>query len=233
MAGGFGLFRKNPVILLVLNMVLLLIALALSVVPVVGMYLLYLLTPLFLAGLMVACRDLAAGEEIEIAHLFHGFREASSQLITLGGVYLVGNVLIAGIAMALGGEELREVMKAAASGSPQSVSAQAADKASVAVLIGAALYIPLVMALWFAPALVILDKVPGWRALGLSLRACLLNILPFLLYGAIMSVLLLLALMLVVLGLALWVPLAVATTYVSYREVFPAASKPAQPAALP
>lgn len=221
-ADGFRLFRSNPIILIVLNMVLLLVALALSVIPLVGTYLLYLLTPLFLAGMMVACRDLEAGMEIEIAHLFAGFRKGASQLVTVGGVYLVGNVLIAGVAMTIGGEELREVMRAAAAGTPGDISPQAADKASVAVLAAGALYIPLVMLMWFAPALVILDEVPGWRALGMSLRACAVNLLPFLLYGLIMSALLLLALMLFLVGLALWVPLAVVTTYVSFRDIFPA-----------
>jgi hypothetical protein len=226
---GFRLFRKNPIILIVLNMVLLLVALALCVIPIAGAYLLYLLTPMFHSGLMVACRDLEAGQDIEISHLFLGFRRSASQLITVGGVYLVGNVLVAGIAMTMGGEELREVMRAAAAGTPGEISPQAADKASLAVLVAGALYVPLIMTLWFAPALVILDEVPGWRALALSLRACLTNILPFLLYGLIMSALLLVAMMLFLIGLALWVPLAVVTTYVSFRDIFPAVSEAHRP----
>ena len=63
---GFRLFRKNPLILIVLTMLVLLLALALSIVPYIGAYLLYLLTPIFLAGMMSACRDVDAGEEIEI-----------------------------------------------------------------------------------------------------------------------------------------------------------------------
>jgi hypothetical protein len=42
------------------------------------------------------------------------------------------------------------------------------------------------MAFWFAPALVMLDRVPAWRALVLSLRACVRNMLPFLVYSVAM-----------------------------------------------
>lgn len=226
---GFRLLRKNPLILIVLNMLALLLALALSMIPVVGSYLLYLATPILLGGMMVACRDLAAGEEIEIAHLFAGFRQAASQLITVGGVYLVGNVLVAGVAMTLGGEALREVMQAAASGSPDDISPEAANEAASAVLVAAVLYVPVVMLMWFAPALVVLDEVPAWQAMLLSLKACLVNVLPFLLLSLIMSVLLTIALMLFVVGIALWVPLVMVSTYASYVDVF----RPRAPAAGP
>lgn len=224
---GFRLFRKNPLILIVLTMLVLMLALALSVVPYVGAYLLYLLTPIFLGGMMVACRDVDAGEEIEIVHLFAGFRDGAAQLVTVGGVYLVGNVLIAGVTMMLGGEALREVMQAAAAGTPQNIDPQAADKAAIAVMVAAALYLPVMMLMWFAPALVMFDKLPAWRALVMSLKASLVNALPFLLYSVIMSALLMLALMLFVVGLALWVPLAVVTTYVSYRDIFGSRARPA------
>jgi uncharacterized membrane protein len=219
-ARAFGLFRRNPLIWIVLNLVLLLIVLAADMLPVIGLYLVYLLTPLFLAGLMTACRDADAGQEIEIAHLFAGFRQSASQLVTVGGVYLVGNVAIAGVAMYVGGAELRETLQAAAEGAPERIAPEVANKAATAVLLAAALFLPLAMAVWFAPALVILDRVPAPRALVLSMRACLANFLPFLLYGALMSVLLFLALLLVFVGLVVWMPVAVISAYTSYRDVF-------------
>jgi hypothetical protein len=39
------------------------------------------------------------------------------------------------------------------------------------------------MAYWFAPALVAIDGLPAVQAMTLSFRACLMNILPFLVYG--------------------------------------------------
>jgi len=229
-ARGFTLFRRAALIWVVLAMIMVLLALALSMIPVLGSYLLYLLTPILLGGLMVAARDTEAEQEIEIAHLFRGFSENAGQLVTVGGVYLVGNVVIAGMALSLGGEDLRQVIEAARAGKPESVDPDAAKRASVAVLAAAALFLPLAMAMWFAPALVMLQGVPAWRAMALSVRACLVNALPFLLYGAVMSVLLLIALALAVVGIALWLPLAILTAYTAWRDVFDAAPPPAQPA---
>ncbi len=219
-AEAFALFRRNPLIWLVLTGVLFGIAMALSLVPVLGTYLLYLLTPLLLAGLMTACRDAEAGKEIEIAHLVRGFRENASQLVTIGGVYLVGNVVIGGIVMSVGGAELQEAFRAAREGTPEALSAEVANRASVALLIGGALFVPLAMATWFAPALVILDNLPALPALQLSMRGCLANLLPFLLYGMIMSGLLFAAMLLLFVGVLFWLPLALLTGYTGYRDVF-------------
>lgn len=219
-AEAFALFRRNAILWIVLSMIMLLLGVALTLLPVLGGYLLYLVTPILLAGLMVAARDTEAGQEIEIAHLFRGFRENAAPLVTVGGVYLVGSVLVRGVALSLGGEELRQVIEATEAGHPEQIGPEAADKASTAILAAGALFVPLAMAMWFAPALVMLDGVPPWRAMAMSMRACAVNVLPFLLYGAVMSALLLLALALVFIGFAFWVPLAILTAYTAYRDVF-------------
>jgi uncharacterized membrane protein len=226
-AQAFSLFRRNPLIWIVLNLALLGIVVGADLLPVIGTYFMYLLMPMFLAGLMTACRDAEAGQEIEIAHLFAGFRQNAGQLVTVGGVYLVGNVVIAGVTMYVGGEELREALQAAAQGTPERIGLEVANKAATAVLLAAALFVPLAMAVWFAPALVILDRMPAPRALLLSLQACLANWLPFLLYGALMSVLFLGAALPLFVGLLVWIPLAVISAYTSYRDVFAPAPTPA------
>jgi hypothetical protein len=221
---AFALFRRNALNWIVLNLALLLVALGLTVIPVIGAYVLYLLTPMFLAGLMSACRDQEAGRDIGIGHLFYGFRHNAAHLVTVGGIYLVGQVVIAGLVLSIGGSELQEVMRAAAQGDAQPLTPAAADRISLAVLVGSALFVPLVMAVWFAPMLVIFDDVPAVRAMQASMRACLLNLLPFLLYGVIISGLLLVAIAPLFAGLVLWVPLAVISGYTSYRDIFQGAA---------
>jgi hypothetical protein len=218
-AEAFGLFRRSPVIWIALHLVLLLIAFGLFMIPRLGIYLVYLLWPLLLAGLMTACRDAERGREIEIAHLFKGFVENASPLVTLGGIYLVGNVVVTGVAMAVGGAALQEVMQAASEGTAN-LDPVVADQALLAMLVYAALYLPLAMAFWFAPALVMLDRVPPTQALMRSVQACLANLLPFLVYGLVMSALLFVALVLVFVGLLLWAPIAIISTYTAYRDVF-------------
>ena len=204
-----------------LNLALLLIALGLVVVPVIGAYALYLLTPIFLAGMMVACREQEAGREVEIAHLFRGFRHNASHLVTVGGVYLVGQVVIAGLVLSIGGAELQDAHAGRCRRQCAAVDAGRQPTASLSRCWWAArCSCRFVMAVWFAPMLVIFDEVPAVRAMQLSVRACLLNLLPFLLYGVIMFGLLVVAMAPLFAGLVLWVPLAVISGYTSYRDIF-------------
>ncbi|HYD33184.1 MAG TPA: BPSS1780 family membrane protein, partial [Methylophilaceae bacterium] len=78
---GFALFRLNPLIWIALFSVYLLIGTLLSLVPVLGAILLNLLAPIFVAGFMVGCRVLEKGGELELRHLFAGFRHHAAQLI--------------------------------------------------------------------------------------------------------------------------------------------------------
>ena len=178
---GFDLFKKSPIIWVVLFIILLLIAIALHFIPILGPLVLYILSPVFLAGLMVGCKAQQSGEELEIAHLFAGFKKNTNSLITLGGVYLVGQIIIFGVMFIFGGGAIFALMRG---GQPDLAAMTAAlSSAMLAVLIGLALYIPLVMALWFAPALVIFNDVQPVPALKSSFNACLKNIIPFFIYG--------------------------------------------------
>lgn len=228
---AFGLFRKNPLIWLALNLVLLLIGAGLMMLPVIGTYVLYLLTPLFLAGIVSAARDLDSGKDIEIAHLFHGFRSNSTQLVTVGGVYLVGQVLISGVMLTIGGPEFQQLVATGMAGvdAPQ-LTPEALSRITMAMLVGMALFVPLAMATWFAPALVLLGNQPGFRAMIFSVMACLRNILPFLVYGILTFVLLVLAVIPFGLGLVLWIPVMLLSMYTSYRDLFTEPGQPAAPA---
>ena len=218
---AFHLFRRNPLIWLVLNLALLLIGVGLSVLPVVGPYMLYLLTPVFLGGIMAAATDLEAGQEIEIAHLFRGFRQNAAHLVTVGGVYLVGQVVISGVMLTIGGPEFQEAVRAGIGAlDAPTLTPEGTRRVLQAMLVGTLLFVPLAMAVWFAPALVILDNQPGFQALWTSMLASARNAVPLLLYSIVSSVLLLLAVIPFGLGLILWIPVMLLTIYTSYRDVF-------------
>lgn len=228
---AFGLFRRNPLIWTALNLVLLLIGIGLLMLPVIGAYVLYLLTPVFLAGIISAAYDLDSGKDIEIAHLFHGFRRNATQLVTVGGVYLVGQVLISGVMLTVGGPEFQQMVATGmADVDATQLTPEALSRITMAMLVGMALFVPLAMAIWFAPALVLLGNQPGFRAMVFSVMACLRNILPFLMYGILSFVLLVLAVIPFGLGLILWIPVMLLTMYTSYRDVFTAAVEPGAPA---
>ena len=220
-AAAVGLFKKNALIWIVLHLILVLIGAGLSILPMIGPYLLYLLTPLFLGGLMTAANDIQSGQSIEIAHLFRGFRQNTSHLITVGGVYLVGQVVISGVMIMLGGPEFQEALKVGVDGiDPTKITPEVATRILMALLVGTSLFVPLTMATWFSPTLVILDGVPAFAAMGASARACLRNMQPFLVYGVFSLLLLVVAAIPFGIGLVLWIPVMVLTMYTSYRDIF-------------
>ncbi len=58
-------------------------------------------------------------------------------------MYLVGQVRHCRLLLSIGGAELRDAMQAAAQGNAQQLAPEAADRISLAVLVGSALFVPL------------------------------------------------------------------------------------------
>lgn len=216
---GFELFRKSPIIWIVLFIILASIFLVSLFVPLIGPLIFNLLLPTFVAGLMVGCRALEQGEELELVHLFAGFRKNLNQLITVGGVNLVGQIAIVGVIMVFGGSALFTLFMGGKQSDPETLVA-AMRTMGLAMLVGMALFVPLLMVLWFAPLLVIFDDMRAAAAMKLSFNACLKNLLPFLVYGVIAFVLWMIASIPLGLGLLVLMPVLVASVYVSYKDIF-------------
>ncbi|HEX7465582.1 MAG TPA: hypothetical protein VF309_03000, partial [Usitatibacter sp.] len=58
------------------------------------------------------------------------------------------------------------------------------------------------------------------------------NFIPFLLYGIVMLVLCVAAVIPIGLGLLVWIPLSVTSTYAAYRDIFTKDSRPAASVAV-
>lgn len=221
---GFRLFGKNPLIWIVFFMIYLVVELVLAVfVPVIGPIGSALLDPILIAGFMAGCRALELDEEMEITHLLAGFSANVRQLMTLGGFYLSGKIIIVMFAMG--------VARILFGPMPELDFAKldAADPALLPLLMqfmamGAlvlALLVPLLMAYWFAPALVLFDGLGAREAMKQSFAACLRNILPFTLYGVASMALFVLGSIPLGLGLLAVIPVLFATSiYAAYRDIF-------------
>ncbi|SCY18253.1 BPSS1780 family membrane protein [Nitrosospira sp. Nsp13] len=216
---GFYIFRQIPLVWILLCTTLLLIAVTLSLIPMAGQFIFTLLSPVFLAGLMIGCRALEQGEKLEIAHLLAGFRNTPGPLITIGGIYLVGQVLILGLFMLVGGDVLMDLLidgKRVDENELKSVSGNMLS----ASLVGLTLSVPLMMATWFAPLLVIFNGMAAVDAMRLSFVACLKNIIAFQIYGITLVALVILATMPYGLGLFILIPTLFGSIYASYRDIF-------------
>jgi uncharacterized membrane protein len=90
----------------------------------------------------------------------------------------------------------------------------------LALLISLALSVPVVMAMWFAPALVVFNNMQPVPALKASFDACMKNMLVFLVYGLITLVLCFFAALPLGLGFLVLVPVLAGSLYASYRDIF-------------
>jgi uncharacterized membrane protein len=234
-AGGFALFRKNPPIWITLFVIYFLIVIVVSIIPVVGPLVMTLLAPVFAAGFMLACRGMEAGEELELGYLVAGFKHNTGQLVTVGGLYLVGSIIILGLMMMSGGGA---ILGSAALGQMQGIEPNEAMVGAmggmlIALLVALALLIPLLMAYCFAPVLVVLRNMTAMEAMKLSFVGCLRNIVPFLVFGVIAFILTMIAMIPFGLGMLVLVPVLNASIYVGYKGIFPAEVEPEAESATP
>jgi len=244
-AGGFMLFLRSPVQWIVVLLILFAAKWVLSAVPVKLLAALFsavamLLMPVFMAGLMDGCRALEEGRPLKVGHLAQGFRRNAANLVTLGGIYLVGNMIILMIILSIGGEAITAMATTLAKHStitPQirGQMQEATTTVARAVLVGAALSLPLLMALYFAPLLAYFEGIKPLQALKLSILACLKNMLPMLVYALVLLAGLVVLVPIGVrfrefdLGLWLMAPVLVPSIYVSYRDIFVTGEQDAPP----
>ena len=223
---GFVLLRRSFYMWVLFVLLLWGLVFVAARVPYTGL-LLALLTPVFLGGLMIGCRAQEQGADLEIAHFFAGFRTHTLNLLTLGGFYLIGNVVIAWTMYAIGGSAIQQIVAGQAQNVDPAILMDAIGPAMTALLVGMALSVPLSMAIWFAPLLVVFrDEKPG-QALRASFRACLKNMSAFLVYGLVILVPLILLMAPFDLSNmernpGLWVAalLMLPSIYTSYRDIF-------------
>ncbi len=212
---GFQLFKANPAMWIILLVIYLAIMIPLSMLPGVGSILSTLLAPVFAAGMMWGCQALTKHQDLEINHLFEGFKHNSSQLIAVGGIYMVGLLLVAVVAVLMLDRATVDLLVQG-----KELTSEQADAMTLPILVAFTLMMPMLMAYWFAPVLAGLNNLSAMNAMKLSFFACLKNVLPFLLYGLIFMVLLLIAIIPFGVGLVVVVPMMMTSLYCSYVDVF-------------
>jgi uncharacterized membrane protein len=118
---------------------------------------------------------------------------------------------------------------------PTSLTPDEARAVLMAMLVGLLLAVPLLMAVTFAPALILFERVSVPQAMRLSFRACLRNMAPFLLWSMLACLLLLLGGMLMLIGLLVVMPALNYSIYVAYRDIFgaPVMDAPSAPSEPP
>ena len=202
-----------------------------SFIPVVNLVFDALTYQVWIAGIAIGCRAQSEWQPFRVSHLFAGFRNRPGVLILLSFIsYAAILLVVMGVMFAIlpGWLDLPGFTGADGPFSPQFL---------IAVLLSMALTIPVLMATFFAPHLLVLHRVSLIQAIRLSLVGCLKNIMPFLLWGillmaiaAIVGVIVMLPAVLlglptvaILLGLVFAIlapPTMFASIYVAYEDIF-------------
>jgi hypothetical protein len=238
---GFALFRRNPAMWAFLVFSYIMLLQLLGMVPVLGWFAATVLIPAFSASFMIVSRELDQGKRIGFALLFSGFWSNLRALLVQGGLYMASALAILGLSALVDGSALLQLMLLGER--PPAAAFEDGSLAGAAALAGT-LYMPVLAAFWFAPALSSWRNLPALQALFYSLYAVARNWRAFLAYGvavvllglicsfALFVLALLLrgmlgdksqdALLLVALPVMLtYVPTLFASFYASYRDIFP------------
>lgn len=218
---GWDLFKKSPPLWIGMVVVYVVILIGISVVPLVSL-LSSLFGPVFTAGFMVACRTLDRGEHMQFGQMFAGFSQRTGALVGVGALYLLGLLaaFLAAVLVVLGANA--DVLISLMTGADPDTEklAELSTDFLLAILVATALAVPVIMAMWFAPALVMLHGTGAVEAMKLSFVGCAKNVLPFLVYGVVGLVLAIVATLPILLGWLVLAPVLVGSMYSAYKDIY-------------
>jgi len=217
-AGGWELFKRQPGIWIAMAVIVIVISAVFFFMHAFGTILGILLTPVFTAGVVIGAKALDEGRKLEIAHLFAGFTNRFGALIAVGAIYLALLLAIVVVSALVTGVSVWVMLGAG----PDLASAALSEIILIllAWLIALGLMVPVVMAVWFAPPLLVFNELGAFDALKASFLGCLKNMVPFLIYGLILLGFAILASIPFGLGWLVLAPVIGASIYTSYRDIY-------------
>lgn len=210
---AWQIFMTRPLLWLGISVFYIIVVMGFSFLPFLA-WIPSLLATFFVASLAYIAYEVEMGEAVNFADLFVSFEHNLSQQILLILLYWVGVVaIVVPMVFLFVGLNLGAVV------SGSSDPSQSVLTIILMFLLGFFLMIPLIMAMWFAPVLILFHEMRAVEAMKLSFKACLANILPFLVYGLVMTVLMILAALPLGLGYFVMLPLMFIIIYVSYKDI--------------
>jgi uncharacterized membrane protein len=216
-----GVWLLIVILLVILNMVL-------TLIPLIGHVIGQLLFPIFAGGLMLGCRAVDRGGPLTVGHLFAGFGTRTGPLFIVGLIYTALAVAIALVVFGLlllifGAAIVSQLWHLQDLQDPWALAGMFGSMLlaiCIGLLVFLLLYLPLVMAVWFAPSLVVLRGVEPLEAMRLSFNGCLRNFVPFLIYGLVGVGLAIVATIPLLLGWLVLGPVTIASLYTSYCDIY-------------
>ena len=222
---GWRLFVAAPGPWIAITLIFIVLFVMIAFIPIIGSLATTLLAPVFTGGVLTGCRSLDRGGGLTVGHLFASFSNRLGPLIIVGLVYLIGSFAIVVVVAAcmiatLGVGGITSLMRGDPFDAGIALFTSVGLGALLALLVGLLLAIPLVMAYWFAPALVVFRNDEPLAAMKTSFSACLVNMLPMFVYSLLGLVFAIVASIPLGLGWLILGPVFAASVYASYNDIF-------------
>jgi hypothetical protein len=184
LANAYAMFKTYRLQWVLLVLAYFFVLLLVRVVPLVGPYAMTLMKPVFAVGLLAAAWTQERGGRPALGLLFQGFRANLGALLAIG-LFFVGGITLAvfGSALVDGGKLVEIVSSGKPISEEQLAEALSDPRVELGMLFSALLSLPVVIATWWAPALVVFQDARAGAALAASLRAALANWRPLAMYG--------------------------------------------------
>ncbi len=213
LARGWEMFRSAPGPWICIAVAFMGSMMLVGLIPIVNVAA-NLLIPVFIGGIGIGCRAIEEGEGIRFEHLFAGFSRPLGGLLLVGLLYLLALLaLIAlfGIVVAVGA-----VGAIGSAGAGGAISLMVIASGLLMVLV----FVPLAMAVWLAPPLVVFHEMSAFQAVRASFVVSLRNFTPFLVYGLLVLLASVVASLPLLLGWLVLLPVLHASLYACYRDLF-------------
>lgn len=184
---GFWLFKQNPLGFLMLVFMYVFFAQLAILIPVIGVFIVLLITPALSIGFMTACRQAIQKERILPTVYLAAFKLPSTmarkRVLQLGLIYTACILMLSFLASLM--VDFEALLPLVTSDQPP--SAEAMQQLYKMIFVGGALYIPVAMLMWFSPLLVAWADMPLMQAIFSSWMACWSNRAAFAYYIFIWS----------------------------------------------
>ena len=199
------------------------LSLLLHLIPLFGFVASLPLNFVFSGGLLLAASRTARAEVPPFGDLFAGFGARAGPLISAGILVFLAGMAVFLVMLVVGAWA---VISAVVGGVLDTMTLP--DPAAWGIGLGTAgalllcllALVPITMAAWLAPALIMLRGVAPVEALRLSLAACQRNLGALTVYGLVGVLLAIAATLLLGLGWLVVMPLAFLSTHAAYQDIF-------------
>lgn len=222
---GWQIFKSNPGVWVVMTILLMIASVVLNLIPLLGSLALMLVTPALAGGLYFAANETLHDQPVEIAHLFVGLTddEYRTPLLVLGAIFVGISIGAFFLLMLLAGGTIGFSLFTGGMAHHNNMAAMGAFGAGmiVSMLIGMLVALTLASLMIYAIPLVLFDDIKPGEALKNSVKACLGNMLPLLVFSVIYFVLSILAMIPFGLGFFVLMPVTTAALMVSFRDIYP------------